>query len=61
MAALGLCPGNIVLLWYVSTTIDLDVLCILWIFTVDVPFMEKPGCYFGLTKFVKNTVGRVIF
>ena len=40
---------------------DFHVLCILWVFTVYVPLMEKSGCWFALTNCVKNTVERVIF
>lgn len=45
MAILGLFPGNIVLLGCISVIIEFDVLCILWVFTLDVPLMEKPGCW----------------
>ena len=42
MAILDLFPGIIVLFGCVSAIIDLDVLYMLWVFTVDVPRMEKP-------------------
>ena len=44
MAILSLFPGNLVLLRCISTTVDFDVFCTLWVFTVNVPVMEKPGC-----------------
>ena len=50
MAILSLFPGNLVLLRCISTTVDFDVFCTLWVFTVNVPVMEKPGCSFALTK-----------
>ena len=56
MAAFDLFPGNIVLLVHILAIIDFGVLCKLWLFAIDVPLMEKPGCLFTLTKSVKNTV-----
>ena len=44
MAILSLFPGNLVLLRCISTTADFDVFRTLWVFTVNVPLMEKPGC-----------------
>ena len=44
IAIIGLFPGNIVLVRYVSAIINFDVFCTLCIFTVDVPLMEKPSC-----------------
>ena len=40
---------------------DFDVLCTLCVFTVDVPLMEKTGCWFAVTKVVNNTVESVTF
>ena len=37
-------PDDIALLGCISTIIDFDVSCTLWVFQVDVPLMEKPSC-----------------
>ena len=40
--------GNIVSMGYISVVIDFDVLWTFWVFTVNVPLMEKTGCWFAL-------------
>ena len=42
MAIPGLFPGNLVL-WCILTIVEFGVFCTLWVFTVNVPRMEKPG------------------
>ena len=44
MAILRFFPGYIVLLEFISAIINFDVLCTFWVFTVDVPLTEHPGC-----------------
>ena len=44
VAILGHFQGNIVLFGCISTIIELDVLCTLWVFTIDVPLLQKPNC-----------------
>lgn len=44
MAILGVFRSNIVLMESITTITDFDVLCSLWLFTVDVLLMEEPGC-----------------
>ena len=44
MAILALSPGNIALLECISVAIAFYVLCTPWVFTIDVPLIEKPGC-----------------
>ena len=55
MVILGLFPGNIVLLGCTSAIIDFDILCIMWVFTVDVSLTET-----GLL-ICENTIRRVTF
>ena len=43
MAILGLFLGNSIIGVYLGFY-DIYVLCILWVFTIKVPLMEKLGC-----------------
>ena len=44
MATLGLFTGDVVLVRFISAITDFDVLCTLWVFTVDVSLIKKPSC-----------------
>ena len=46
----SLFPRNLVLLGCISNIVDFDIFGTLWAFTVNVPRMEKPYCWFALTK-----------
>ena len=58
-AIVGVFLGNVALLGWISTIIDFVVLCTPCVYMVNVPLVEKPDCWFALTKYVITVIGRV--